>query len=262
MADISQITLPSGSTYTLKDLGARELIEELSNYTAFLGVTSTALTDGATTNPIIINGESVTAKSGDITTYGSAEFIFNGAAWQAFGDLSALGNLAYKNNASATYTPAGTVSKPSFSGTAGNVSVTTSDAVTGVSGSVNTTASGGVDIKPAGTVSTPTITVTPATGTVNSIDDVGTLPELTTTVTNEILTIGWASGTLPTKGTDTTVVTGITSATSTQPTFSGTQKYLHLNTTKDTVTSTGSFIPSGSVTQPTFSGTEATITVS
>ena len=170
MADISQITLPSGSTYDIKDATARELIGDLSKYTKFLGVTTTALTDGATTNPIIVNGQSVTAQSGNIVTYGSSEFIFNGTAWQAFGDLSGLGSLAYKNSVSATSTPSGSITQP-------------------------------------------TITVTPATGTVNSITDVGALPELTTTVSNEILTLGWSAGTLPTKGANTSVVTGITSAT-------------------------------------------------
>ena len=94
MADISKITLPSGNTYDIKDATARELIENLTGYTKYLGVTTTALADGVTTNPIIINGESVTAAAGDIAVYGNGEFIFNGTAWQAFGDLSALGALA------------------------------------------------------------------------------------------------------------------------------------------------------------------------
>lgn len=75
---------------------------------------------------------------------------------------------------------------------------------------------------PAGTVSTPTITVTPNTTTVNSITAVGTLPSLSTSVTNRCLTLTWNAGTLPTKGANTTVATGIKSATATQPTFTGT----------------------------------------
>ena len=129
MAEISKITLPSGTTYDLKDATARSLIEALGNYTVFLGVTTTALTDGATTNPITISGSNVTARTGDIATYGSQEFIFNGIAWQAFGDLSALGSLAYKNSATGSYTPEGTVSKPTFTGTAGTVSTTLSSNV-------------------------------------------------------------------------------------------------------------------------------------
>ena len=122
---------------------------------------------------------------------------------------------------------------------------------------------------PAGTVSTPTITVTPNTTTVNSITAVGTLPSLTyeevaadnitawsagsgsasltgsvSTGPNRKVTLtlshthtaptltysevkphkitAWSAGTLPTKGSNTTVATGIKSATSTQPTFTGT----------------------------------------
>jgi hypothetical protein len=40
---ISKITLPSGSTYNIKDAGARKLIEGLSGSTAFLGITTTPI---------------------------------------------------------------------------------------------------------------------------------------------------------------------------------------------------------------------------
>lgn len=115
MAYISQITLPSGTTYNLKDEGARDLIAELLNYTTYLGVTTTALTDGSTTNPITINGESVTATNGCVATYNSDEFIFNGTIWQKFGTLAGLGSLAYKSSASGNFTPSGSVSTPTIS---------------------------------------------------------------------------------------------------------------------------------------------------
>ena len=104
--ELYQITLPSGVTYDLKDAQARSDIADIRAAMAggvnFIGVTSTELSDGATTNPITIGGSSVTAKKGDIVTYGSAEFIWNGTAWQAFGDLSGLGDLAFKDSASGT----------------------------------------------------------------------------------------------------------------------------------------------------------------
>lgn len=53
----------------------------------YLGVTTTALSDGATTNPIMIDGESVTAKKDDYVTYNSKDFIFNGTTWHEVGDL-------------------------------------------------------------------------------------------------------------------------------------------------------------------------------
>ena len=194
MADISKITLPSGTTYNIKDQGARDLIDEMSGYTDFLGVTTTALTDGATTNPITINGESVTAKKGNIVTYGSAEFIFNGTAWQLFGDLSGLGDLAFKDSAS------GTVAVPKTYTT----TVTPSTVTKYVAGS----ATGGGSV---------------TAGTKASC----TLPVLTTSVANETLTIGWSAGsftqntptvvTLPSFSSQ-TIATGISSASTTTAT--------------------------------------------
>ena len=178
MADIKQITLPSGTTYNIVDQGARDLIAEIESGTGWLGVTTTPLTDGASTNPILINGVSTTAKAGNLTSYQSKEFIFNGTIWQELGDMSMLGDLAYKDSATGSYTPAGSVSAP-------------------------------------------TITVTPTTDSVTPIDSVGTLPSFTATVANETLTLGWSAGTLPTAGTDVTVMTGA-SATASAPTFTGT----------------------------------------
>lgn len=60
-----------------------------------LGTTTTELYDGSTANPIVIDGVSVTAKRNDIAFYGASEYMFNGTAWSAFGDLSGLGDLAY-----------------------------------------------------------------------------------------------------------------------------------------------------------------------
>lgn len=108
MPDISEIQMPSGTVYQIKDTQARSA-------KGWVGITTTALTDGATTNPITVNGQSVTAVAGDITSYDETEFIFNGSAWQEFGDLSDLGTLAYKDNASGSYTPQGSVAAPDVS---------------------------------------------------------------------------------------------------------------------------------------------------
>lgn len=112
MADIAKLKLPNGTTIYLKDEWARTQIEGLSGFTKYLGVTTTELTDGSATNPITINGVPVTAESGNIALYGNSEFIFDGSNWNAFGDLSALGTLAYKNSATGTYTPQGSVAAP------------------------------------------------------------------------------------------------------------------------------------------------------
>lgn len=127
---LSKLTVGS-TTYDLKDSKAWSDIADIkSSITGamhWLGYTTTDLTDGATTNPIIIDEESVTAVAGDVTAVagsgsGSAadkEFVFNGTKWQEYGSTGSLKALAFKDNASASYTPAGTnaSSSVSFSGT-------------------------------------------------------------------------------------------------------------------------------------------------
>ena len=255
MADISKIKLPSGSEYDIKDTTARNMA---AGGIQLKGATTTPLTDDATTNPITINGESYTAVNQDAVFYGKKEFVFDGTKWHEFGDMSGLGALATKDSASGSFTPAGAVSQPTFIGTEKNVSVTGTPEGTIVISKGNGTA----NYTPEGSVSTPNIEVVPATGTVNSITGVGTLPELTMSVANETLSIGFDAGTLPTKGADTNVVTGITSATATQPTFTGTGAELKGAFTGSSMTSTGAYTPEGTVGQPTFTGTEGTVTVS
>lgn len=151
MADISKIELPSGTTYDIKDATARTLIENLTSATRFLGISLTALSDGSTTTRIEIEeAGTYTAEAGDIAIYGASEFIFDGSSWHLFGDLSNLGSLAYKNSASGTYTPAGTVSQPSFTGTAKYISASVGTATKSMTG----------DFTPSGTVSQPTFTGT------------------------------------------------------------------------------------------------------
>lgn len=117
-----------GNTLYIKDAEAREAISSLEAYSDYLGVTTTELVDGSTVNPITINSESVTAKKGNIANYGSKEFIFNGSAWQEFGDLSALGELAYVDEATGSVTAAGTNAPSAVSFT----EHTTANFVTGV----------------------------------------------------------------------------------------------------------------------------------
>ena len=201
MPDISKITLPSGTTYNIKDKVARDAIEALGNYTVYLGVTTTPLVDGVTTSPdVVIAGETKTATTGCIVTYGQEEFIYNGTTWQAFGDLGSLGDLAYKDDASTSYTPGGSVSS-TFTGSSSNVTVTATANASGnyqpsgsISGTtftgasmtstgsftpegsvsltnsnttatVTTAASGTTTYQPSGSVTAPTISVKTAGGT-------------------------------------------------------------------------------------------------
>lgn len=160
MADVSQLTVNiSGvsTTVNIKDAEARRLIEALGDAMTWLGVTTTALTDGATTNPVTINSESVTAVKGNVVQYDGEEFAWNGSAWQSLGKNN-FGALAFKSSASGSYTPTG-----------------------------NITVTHGSD----------------TTATVNSITAVGTLPSFS--LSGETLVFN--AGTLPTKGSDQTVVT-------------------------------------------------------
>lgn len=174
MPEISRITMPTGTTYEIKDSAARSA-------KGWIGITTTELTDGSTTNPVTINGESVTATAGDITAYNNKEFIWNGSAWQEFGtDLDDLGELAWEDTASGTFTPQGTVSKP-------NVDVTpttdTIQPVTDVGTMPTFTVSGETLVIGAGTAPTLGTAKTFMTGATAELDATPTFTGTAGTVT-------------------------------------------------------------------------------
>lgn len=68
----------SDITITPEDLG-------LSGAMRFIGSTTTNISEGSTTNPITINGSSVTAINGDVVLYNHIEFIWVGS-WEQLGD--------------------------------------------------------------------------------------------------------------------------------------------------------------------------------
>ena len=171
MADISQITLPSGSTYNIKDAQARADIVTINNRIdtlsgidalAFKGITDRALTDGGWEAPLVNNTEvsTNTLNVGDIYFFGEREYIWgpnpdydssitdtsnpnsHENVWHELGRLTGLGGLAYKNTASTAYTPAGTVTA-TFSGS-------------------QFTATGTATYKPTGTIVAPTFSGTTA----------------------------------------------------------------------------------------------------
>lgn len=126
MPDIKQVKLPNGNTYDLRDSRVDSII---SQGTRWVGVTTTALSDGSTTSTIKIDGADHTAQVGDIASYNSMEFIWSGTIWQEFGSTGSLKALAFKDSAS------GTVAVPktySFTGSAASVSVsgTTTGSIT------------------------------------------------------------------------------------------------------------------------------------
>jgi hypothetical protein len=226
MPNLSQIELPSGSVYDISDATARQNIttldEKADNISSqlsseitrakeaekknadaievirgisvgamsYIGETTTALTDGSDVSSVVINNQTVTPKNGNVVIYGKLEFVWSSSTntWHEFGSTGTLKALAFKNNVSASYTPAGTISAPTIS-----VDVTT-DSVTPIAN----------------------------VGTLPS----ATMPSFSANVTGEKLVLGWSAGSfsagsLPTKGTPVTVATGIKSASATKPIFTG-----------------------------------------
>lgn len=255
-----------GIDYYIKDAAARAEIEKLSAYTKFLGVTTTALTDGSTTNPITIGGETVEAKSGDIAIYGSKEFIFNATEWAEFGDLDALenllGNLAYNDTASAVYTPVGDISvNGSFAGS--EATITVSGSTTGTVEIVADSATG--NYTPIGQIDPDVKTTTQ--NVVYSATQ-GTLPTFTTsllsasanasteTLTFTLVDNGFTQGTLPTFSTSDVV----NSVTTSNPTFVG--QTADITYSAAAITLSGSYTPElASVPTYSFVGSASTIVV-
>lgn len=184
MADISEITLPSGVTYDIKDATARNDISMLKGSGTgamyYAGVTTTALEDGSSTSPIKINNADYTPSNGDVVIYGQLELVWSTSdkKWHEFGSTGSLKGLAFKDSASATFTPSGSVSAP-------------------------------------------TVSVAVNTASVTPMADVGTLPSFTASVSAETLILGFSAGSLPTKGNAVTVATGIKSASASEPKFTG-----------------------------------------
>lgn len=81
---------------------------------------------------------------------------------------------------------------------------------------------------PSGSVSAPSVSVNPTTKNVATVSNVGTLPNWSANVSEEVLSFSFTTGTLPTTTTQ-TVVTGIADATASAPTFSGTRATITLS---------------------------------
>ena len=110
---IDGMGIPNGSVYTEIDTGTTYMFDA-ANATWYevsigggggsggggiklVGETTTPLTDGATTNPIMINGQSYTAQPNDAVLYESKEFLYVGTYWREFGDMTGLGTAAFED---------------------------------------------------------------------------------------------------------------------------------------------------------------------
>lgn len=300
MADISQITLPNGTTYDIKDSVARTTA---GGGLQFRGVTTTAITDGATTTTYVISGTNHTAENADMVVYGNKEFIFTTAdnKWHELGDNTSLGALAYKD--SGTYKRVNTISvstnttenkTASVTGSAvpnggtadytpaGSVSLTTSNKTAKVTGSTTIpsgqtksyTPSGSIGLATNGAGSTTTIhnpsSVTVAK-TVTTAAPGATAPSNVITyysVSGEVLSfyqLGYTTGDSITT-TDVTVKNGDATYA-----FSGDDAYFVTGNiavpTSASFTGTGTKLTTGNIAVPntytaTFTETDASVTFS
>ena len=232
MAQISKITLPSGNTYDLKDATARADIETIrtavSGGVSFLGVTTTPLTDGSTVSTITVNGTTMSAINGCLVMKDNEEYVWADvdSQWHRLGPAGTFKALAYKDSATGTVTPSGTVSRPTFTGTPTTITVEGSAA-----GGVNiSTASGTANYTPAGSVSQPTFSGAAATIKTNGTP-------------NGSVTIGTGSGT----------ANYTPAGTVSQPTFNGAAATIKTNGTPNgsvsigTGSGTANYTPAGSV---------------
>lgn len=234
MADISQIKLPSGTTYDIKDAYARSQITALGNpftYTvstnaattpagvvAHYGssdVTGTLAASASTENKIYLVPE-VGASAGSYNEYITIK-VGSAYQWEKIGSTAAdFGTLAGKNGVSVEYTKA--------------------NAATGASSAAN---SGNASIQPAGTVSTPTFTGTTATITVSGTP--------TGSVSIAIDASGKTKNYTP-------------AGTVTQPSFTGTAATIEISgSVSGTAVGAHTFTPAGSVSKPSWTGTTATL---
>lgn len=237
MAYISKITLPNGSTYDIKDAEARIAIEAFAggNAVVFMGVSSTALTDGGNENPTVNNTAVTTKTAGQLYFYGTQEYVYGkDNKWHELGSLESLGALAYKDivkydkATSATYTNTNSSKSLTLSGTSSNVAITSTPNTSG-------------NYQPEGTISQLDFT-----GTQGTVSSTGTVTSGTVTLAteNKTATVAPASS-----GTATYTPSG----TITQPASGG-----------QDVSFTGTFTPEGSVgltttsTTPTITGNVST----
>lgn len=241
---ISQLKV-NGTTYDIKDADSRERLDAIEAAIAggvvYVGVTTTALTDGATTNPITITGKDnpYTAEAGDLVSYGNKEFLFDGTAWHEVGDLTGLGDLAWADTASGDVTLPDTYS-------------TTIATSTNATATVAPAAEGAVTYTPGGNISSPTVTI-----------DTVSVPNVTTAGTATVVTMEVPANTerlelSVTAGTDTVLGTAITALTGTPEAG---ETNVEFTASEPIFSGTGVRLETGNISVPaTFSTTVATTT--
>lgn len=140
---ISQVQI-GNDVYYVKDAELRDALRGLTGAMRWLGITTTEIdeTDHSAPDSIVIGTSTITKANlvaGDVVGYLDSEFIWNGTSWQEFGSTGSLQALAFKSEATGTYTPQGTNSTSNVTLNGGGSGKLVTTSITGVSG--NTTAS-------------------------------------------------------------------------------------------------------------------------
>lgn len=216
MPDISQITLPSGTTYSIRDDEARRAILDGFNPVICTNAADTPKDVQWKSGSTTITGTLVASASTKGRLYcvpldQSSAQTHNKYAeymtveksglytWEEWGtgeiNLDNLGDLAYKDTAAGSFTPEGSVSKP-------NITVTKSESEKYVAES----STGGGSVVPG--------SVSPGSAAQC------TFPQLTMAVTNRTLIFGWQAGSFVPN-----TPTGVTLPNVTMPTFAK-QKFM------------------------------------
>ena len=211
------------------------------------------------------------------TPSGSVTFTGSTATTSAASN-STVASSSHTHTVTSTgdYTPAGTISAPTFTGKAkasGGPSATTTVASSSHTHTVTSTGA----YTPAGSVAAPTFTGSAATSggpsATTSVYSITTLPSLNASIANNCMTFSWtaaarSSVTVPTYNhTHSVTAKGSNSA----PAFTGTAATLSVSGTTATPSATAtvptynhthSVTASGTIAAPTFTGTAATLSVS
>lgn len=259
---VSKVTTTNGTTYFYKDREAREVIEtleaQISGGVHWIGVTTTVLTDGSTTNPITIGGSPITAGNGDMVSYQPAsgqaqEFVWNGGlstpCWQEIGSTGSLKSFAFVDQGTASYTPSVTVPQTTITASGGTTDNVLGEATTfsGASSAVtfDTTTSGNTA---AAITALPTATVPKPSGTTKYLTASASGTALSTTTGDAITalptaTVAKVTTTNTKKYLETTSVTPFGSA-GTLPTFTSSvaNETLSFSFSQGTLPSAGSAV--------------------
>ena len=118
----------------------------INNALHFIGLTTTTITDNATTSTITVNGNSHTAVAGDVVLYNDNEYVFDGSKWLELGDGSSHALKTNTITAGNGLTGGGQLgSNPTLNVGAGNGITVSADAIAAKAGNGITVDSTGIN---------------------------------------------------------------------------------------------------------------------